>query len=79
MEDLARTFGDWANEKRYADMASGAKHSFNSLFWNEETGCLYDVVDKDARDGSIRPNQILAVSLFYTMLSQERGKGLLRL
>jgi predicted glycogen debranching enzyme len=79
MEALARRFGDGANEKRYADMASQAKHSFNRLFWNEEVGCLYDVVDKDSRDGSIRPNQILAVSLFYTMLSQERGKGVVEI
>jgi predicted glycogen debranching enzyme len=74
MEDLARKFGDGANERRCADKASHAKRSFNSLFWNEEAGCLYDVVDGDSRDGSIRPNQIFAVSLPHTMLSREKGK-----
>jgi predicted glycogen debranching enzyme len=74
MEELARMFGDGANERRYADMAGRAKRSFNSLFWNEEAGCLYDVVDGDSRDGSIRPNQIFAVSLPHTMLSREKGK-----
>ena len=74
MEDLARRFGDGANERRYAGMAGRAKRSFNSLFWNEEAGCLYDVVDGDSRDGSIRPNQIFAVSLPHTMLSREKGK-----
>jgi glycogen debranching enzyme len=73
-QDLARMFGDEANERRYADMASRAKRSFNSLFWNEEAGCLYDAVDEDSRDGSIRPNQIFAVSLPHTMLSREKGK-----
>ena len=43
--------------------------SFNRRFWNPTTGCLYDVVDgepdaKGARDdASIRPNQVLAISL----------------
>src|SRR5262249_7042805 len=74
MEDLARKFGDRADEKRYAEMAARAKRSFNSLFWNEEANCLYDVVDGDRRDGSIRPNQILAVSLAHTMLSREKAR-----
>lgn len=30
-------------------------------FWNSETGCLFDVIDPE--DASIRPNQIIAVSI----------------
>jgi glycogen debranching enzyme len=37
--------------------------------------CLFDVVNADGRDGSIRPNQVLAVSLFHTMLSNKRAKS----
>lgn len=74
MAHLAREFGDLANATRYGDMASLAMHSFNRLFWNEEVGCLYDVVDADARDASIRPNQIFAVSLPHTMLSMQKAK-----
>jgi glycogen debranching enzyme len=58
-------------------MAVQARRSFNLAFWNEEAGCLFDVVDGDARDASIRPNQILAVSLRYSMLSTERSKRVL--
>jgi glycogen debranching enzyme len=29
---------------------------------------LYDVVREEERDGSVRPNQVLAVSLPFTML-----------
>ena len=47
------------------------------MFWNEEVGCLYDVVNGDARDGSIRPNQILAISLTNSMVSKARAKGIL--
>jgi predicted glycogen debranching enzyme len=39
--------------------------TFQERFWNEESGCLYDVVDPDHRigesDPTMRPNQIFAV------------------
>jgi predicted glycogen debranching enzyme len=74
MEELASRFGDRSNKKRFGDMASRAKRSFNDLFWNEEAGCLYDVVNGDARVASIRPNQILAASLKHSMLSRDKTK-----
>jgi predicted glycogen debranching enzyme len=74
MERLAKEFGDEKGEKHYGEMAARVKRSFNRLFWNEEAGCLFDVVDGDARDGSIRPNQILTVSLRHSMVSMERSK-----
>jgi predicted glycogen debranching enzyme len=72
MEDLGRKFGDEAGQKRYRDMAAVASWSFNQLFWNEKAGCLYDVTN-GSPDPSIRPNQILAVSLPHSMLSAERA------
>jgi len=45
------------------------------LFWNQAAGCLYDVVNGEARDAAIRPNQIFAVSLFHRMLSPEKAKS----
>lgn len=73
MEELARKFNDKANEKRFDEMASKAYESFNSLFWNEEMSCLYDVIDVNVCDASMRPNQIFAVSLHHTMLCYERA------
>src|SRR5262249_6314911 len=57
-----------------AQPAERAAESFNRLFCNGQSGCLYDVVDGDNRDGSIRPNQIFAVSLPHTMLSENRAR-----
>jgi glycogen debranching enzyme len=74
MERLAKEFGDEGGTTRYAEMAARAKQRFNQVFWNEAVGCLYDVIDGDARDGSIRPNQIFAVSLTHSMVSIERSK-----
>jgi predicted glycogen debranching enzyme len=75
MEDLARQLGDEASQKRYRNMAAVANWSFNRLFWNEKENCLYDVVNGAPPDPSIRPNQILAVSLPYSMLSAERARA----
>ncbi len=74
MSDLAEKFGDIEDRARYAAMAELAKLSFNALFWNETEQCLFDVVENGNRDGSIRPNQIFAVSLPYSMLDAERSK-----
>jgi glycogen debranching enzyme len=75
MEDLARQFGEEQSQKRYRKMATVANWSFNRLFWNEETGCLYDVTNGAPPDASIRPNQIFAVSLPHSLLSPERAKA----
>lgn len=74
MHDLARRFGDAAGEERYARLAARARRSFTPRFWNEELGCLYDVVD-DTPDDAVRPNQILAVSIHHGMLSRTRAKS----
>jgi len=74
MEALAQRFGEEAARKRYHSMAAVTRWSFNRLFWNEAAGCLYDVVNGGPPDASIRPNQIFAVSLPHSMLSEERTR-----
>jgi predicted glycogen debranching enzyme len=73
MDSLAAEF-DPAMQASYATAANQAKESFNAKFWNEAQGCLYDVVNGDGSDGSIRPNQIFAVSLPHTMLAEDRAR-----
>ncbi|WP_195927159.1 amylo-alpha-1,6-glucosidase [Turicibacter sanguinis] len=68
MSELSLKFGQVNNE--YEELAVRVKESFNARFWNEETQCLNDVVDID--DAKVRPNQIYAVSLPFTMLSEEK-------
>jgi predicted glycogen debranching enzyme len=66
------------NDKRfYAALLERASCSF-SRFWNEQRGCLYDVIDVDAaqaRDDRMRPNQILAVSLPYCVLPEPQMRS----
>jgi predicted glycogen debranching enzyme len=75
MEDLAGRFGYDELRKKYSNLASLARWTFNRLFWNPEQNCLYDVVNGGPPDGSIRPNQIFAVSLHHSMLSPERARS----
>lgn len=77
MEDLAARFGDGEPLKRFRTTSALVQWTFNRLFWNEERGCLYDVVNGGNPDGSIRPNQIFAISLHYSMLPRDRGAKVL--
>ena len=52
--------------------------AFRARFWNEQAGYLNDVVDGDAAaDDSLRPNQVIALSLPYPMLEAERARRVL--
>ena len=77
IEHLAGKFKDTNARMNYAAMADKARASFNKIFWNEEAGCLYDVVNGEGRDAAIRPNQVLAVSLTNSMVSPRKAKSIL--
>lgn len=70
MEKLSKKFGE--DTTQYSQLSDKVCVSFNKKFWNEERQCLYDVVDEN--DDKIRPNQIWAVSLPYTMLDRDKEK-----
>jgi len=77
MEDFAGRFNDPNAKLEYGAMADKTRASFNQLFWNEQTGCLYDVINGEIRDASIRPNQVIAISLTNTMVTQEGAVSIL--
>jgi len=65
------------NDARYEDLAARTAESFNYSFWNENASCLYDVIDGDRRDASLRPNQVIALSLGYCAIPEERARRIL--
>ncbi|HSV48820.1 MAG TPA: amylo-alpha-1,6-glucosidase [Candidatus Acidoferrales bacterium] len=71
MQMLAEKFGDDNLKQEYAEIAEHARRSFNTKFWNPLRNCLFDVLEPKAIDASMRPNQIFAVSLDYSMLNME--------
>ncbi|MCK5556983.1 MAG: glycogen debranching protein, partial [Candidatus Hydrogenedentes bacterium] len=70
--DLARRFGD-ERAHVFAALATVAKRSFQVSFWNGNGGYLFDCLRQGEVDASIRPNQILTVSLPYPLIDGERA------
>jgi len=77
LEHLAGKVGDREKKKEYCALGDKAYASFQDLFWNEQAGCLFDVVNAEFRDGSIRPNQVLAISLSNAILTGDRAKSVM--
>lgn len=77
MQNFAARFGDLAREHLYESLSRKTENSFKAAFWNQRAGCLFDVVGPDGPDASIRPNQVFAVSLHYSMLEREPGKQII--
>jgi glycogen debranching enzyme len=64
---------DEENAKHYKSMADKVRISFRELFWNESKGYLNDCILPDGSvDDSLRPNQIFAVSLDFSPLSEQQ-------
>ncbi|HEY2380003.1 MAG TPA: amylo-alpha-1,6-glucosidase [Terriglobia bacterium] len=73
-------FGD-KEAAKYSDLSKRAYDSFNSRFWYDTGGYLFDVVDSEgaegANDPALRPNQLFSFSLSYPVLEPTRWKGVL--
>jgi predicted glycogen debranching enzyme len=68
----------------YLEQAEAVATNFRQRFWFEAGEYLYDVIDTPAgamspdgkrNDHSLRPNQILAISLPFKLLSDEQAKA----
>jgi predicted glycogen debranching enzyme len=78
VEELGRRLGDSA----FADCCAGVAHrlqaNFERVFWNKDAGCLFDVVGESEPDASLRPNQVIAVSLRHCLVSREKALAILK-
>lgn len=73
---VATTGGDLEAASRLEKMSELCMHSFVSTFFNEH-GFLFDYVDGDNVDWSVRPNMIFAVALEYSPLDKAQKKSVL--
>ena len=64
MQELAIKNNENDKSKKYEKMAKKCKKSYQEKFYNKRRKCLYDVLG----DSKIRPNQLFALSLTYTVL-----------
>lgn len=78
-----RCMADWGSvvgnsSERWITMASHAAQAFNRRFWDHNLGYLLDVIDgEQGDDNSLRPNQILAISLPHPILEEAKWRPVL--
>ena len=75
MELLATRFRLEEDVEKYFRLAERARESFVKEFWNPQEGCLFDVIHGEKRDSSLRPNQIVAVALDFSMVGKAESKS----
>jgi len=71
MELLATRFNQREDAEKYAILSEKVRGSFREKFWDNKKGYLFDVIYNNMRDPSLRPNQLIAVSLDFFMLTEE--------
>jgi len=71
--------GDKERAKHLSEVATKVCASFNEKFWAPELGHCYDIVDKEGggNDPSLRPNQILSISLPNAVLAEDNWQSVL--
>lgn len=76
--ELAQRYGHDERCAELLSLATKVKQSFNRRFWNDSAQCCYDVVEDRGSDPSIRPNQLLAISLPFAVLDLSRHAAVMR-
>ncbi len=76
---LAGQAGDTAFVKAWEAMPDMTRDSFMGMFWFAERSSLYDFVNERGANTYVRPNQIIACSMPFTMLTQEQSMGVVAL
>lgn len=54
------------------------KENYEKVFWNAQRGCLADYVDNSGQHMDIRPNQLYAIWVDYSPVSEELAPSILR-
>lgn len=75
----ARRCTDARKAQILADQAQKVAGVFSSTFWNPTTGGLYDCVIGQWKDGTIRPNQVIAVAMPDCPLPPDQQKSVVHL
>lgn len=78
MKLLANHLSQTEKASEYERLAEKAKKSFLEKFWNQQKGYLFDVVGEYGKDDSLRPNQIIAVALDFSMLDAAKGEAIIK-
>ncbi len=76
--ELSAAAGQQSRASALSELATRQQSAFNRRFWNEADQGCYDSLSGTAADESIRPNQLLAISLAYPVLDLPRHAAVLK-
>jgi predicted glycogen debranching enzyme len=76
--ESATAANDYNFVETWSQLPPKIEAAFNTVFWNENKGYLADYVNGSYVDWSIRPNQIFAVALPYSPLTDTMKKAVLK-
>ncbi|HET56375.1 MAG TPA: glycogen debranching protein, partial [Ignavibacteria bacterium] len=79
MEFFAGELSNTDDADYYKNKSKITRKSFNEQFWNNNGDYLFDHIDNEYKDTSVRPNQIFALSLPFPLLNKEKGKKVINL
>lgn len=74
---LANESGDKDFIETWEPIAQTTANTLKNEFWSEHRGHLADSFNEHAKDWTLRPNQVIATSLPYSVFSEEQRKSIL--
>jgi predicted glycogen debranching enzyme len=77
MACFAQALDKEADRTRYLEMAEKVERNFMRRFWNGERRCLFDCVNEERADDSVRPNQVIVMGLPFTPVPREAARAAL--
>jgi predicted glycogen debranching enzyme len=78
MEFFSRSIEKNRFAGKFAKYSARTRNSFIKKFWNSEHESLYDVIQDNHKDESLRAGQIIPLALPFNVLDMEKGQMLLQ-
>ncbi len=77
MINLKEKLNDRTFLTRLKELKVLIERNFEKFYWNKSTNCLYDVIRDEFKEGTIRPNQVIALYLPFNLIGNRRSKMIL--
>lgn len=78
--ELAKAAEDKKFVKKWQELPAVIQQAFLNTFWSDEKGYLADYIDeRGEKNWDVRPNQVFALSLPYSMLDVNQHKSILEI
>ena len=74
-EDICKNINK-AYPTKYKEVYEKIEKNYLGTFWNEEKKCLFDYVADGLKDCDIRPNQVFALSLPYSLVPEKEARAI---